>query len=178
MTSMSGSNVTHGNSGSGDFGNCVTQLKGSFRCYDSTTPSGALSFNPGYLKPVRSVAYFIKPDNRLPTLFKKEAGTSTPQPVVDGVEDIRIHYGLDTDSNGVANRYISAGGRSFRHLDWNQVTSIRVHLLTRSEAEILPEPPPPPALPRTYLFDGVETPQADRFLRREYVMTMALRNKG
>lgn len=178
LSSISGSTVTHTTSGGGDFSNCVNQLKGSFRCYDGSTPTGALSFNPGYLKPLESVSYFVKPDNGLPTLFRKEAGNPTALAIVDGIEDIRIHYGLDTDNDGVANRYISAGDRSFRHADWLQATSIRIHLLTRSETEILPAPAPSPAPPRTYLFDGVQVAQSDRFLRKEYVMTMALRNRG
>ncbi|MGI9281403.1 MAG: PilW family protein [Endozoicomonas sp.] len=177
LSSISGSTVTHTTSGGGDFRNCVTQLKGSFRCYDSSSPTGALSFNPGYLKPMESVGYFVKLDNGLPTLFRKEAGNANALAVVDGVEDVRIHYGLDTDNDGVANRYISAGDRSFRHADWLQTTSIRIHLLTRSESEVLPIPAPA-APPRTYLFDGIEVTQFDRFLRREYVMTMALRNRG
>ncbi|WOG26410.1 PilW family protein [Endozoicomonas sp. 8E] len=178
LSSISGSNLTHTTSGAGDFRNCVAQLKGSFRCYDGSTPSGALSFNPGYLKPLGSVGYFVKPDNGLPTLFRKEAGNPTAIAIVDGIEDIRIHYGLDTDNDGVTNRYIRAGDRSFRHADWLQTTAIRIHLLTRSETEILPVPAPLPAPPRTYLFDGQQVAQSDRFLRKEYVMTMALRNRG
>ncbi|WP_422132963.1 PilW family protein [Endozoicomonas sp. ALD040] len=178
LSSIGGSTLTHTTSGVGDFKNCVAQLKGSFRCYDGSTPSGALSFNPGYLKPLESVGYFVKPDNGLPTLFRKEAGNASALAIVDGIEDIRIHYGLDTDNDGVTNRYISAGDRSFRHADWLQTTAIRIHLLTRSETEILPVPAPPPAPPRTYLFDGQQVTQSDRFLRKEYVMTMALRNSG
>ena len=161
----------------GYFQNCVTSFRGSFRCYDSTTPLGTTSFSYGHLSPIRSRVYFIKDDGGLPTLFKKTSGVSGEQSIVDGIEKFHIHYGLDTNNNGVANQFIRAGDRSFRNMDWNQVVVIRIHLLTRSNIEVLP-PLPAGAPPRDYWFDGARVTQTDRFLRREYVSTLSLRNKG
>ena len=171
LTSVNGNNVVHGAVSTGDFRNCHTQVKGDFRCYDSTTTTGAETFDPGYLKPLKSVAFYIKPENGLPTLFRKEVGQPNPVAMVDGIERLRIYYGLDSDGNGSANRYVQAGGRSFRHADWRSVSSIRIHLIARSEIEVTPAP-------RDYFFDGKTVTPSDRFLRKEYVLTLALRNQG
>ena len=180
-SSVSGSNISHNTGGGGDFRNCATQLKGSFRCYDSSSPTGTLSFNPGYIRPLDTVGYFTKLEDNLPTLFRKDVSNGNGTALVDGIETMRIYYGMDTDSDGVTNQFINAGGRSFRHADWQQVIAIRVHLLVRSETTVIPED----LAPKAYFFDGTSvTPPdisagiPDRFLRKEYVMTMALRNQG
>lgn len=170
LTSISGNNVVHSSTGSGNFRNCFTDLKGNFRCYDSTSPSGAETFDPGFLKPLRSVAYFIGTENGLPGLFRKEAGATNSTLLVDGIEQMRIYYGQDKDSNGIANRFINAGDLSFQDADWHNISSIRIHLVSRSEIELTPTP-------RNYFFDGADVTATDRFLRREYVMTIALRNQ-
>lgn len=169
-SSVSGTTIGHTTGGSGNFRNCVTPLRGDFRCYDSSSPTGTLSFDPGFVRPLDSAAYFIKLEDGLPTLFRKDA-TNATTPLVDGIENIRVYFGLDTDGNAVANRYISAGDRAYRSGDWKSVTSVRVHLLVRSESEVTPTP-------RDYFFDGSTVTPTDNFLRKEYVMTMALRNQG
>ncbi len=169
LTSVSGSSLMHGTSGTSKFRNCYTQLRGTFRCYDGTSPARDINFNPGVLRPLKSVAYFIKPDNGIPTLFRKMAGNPTPEPIVDGIEQLRIYYGIDSDDNGSADRYIRAGARHFQHADWRNTSSIRIHLITRSEIEVTPTP-------RNYFFDGAEVTPTDRYLRKEYVLTLALRN--
>ena len=171
LTSINGNTVIHGTGGAGDFRNCFTQIKGSFRCYDGTSTTGAESFNPGNLKPLQSLAYYIKPENGLPTLFRKEVGNPTPVPMVDGIEQLRIYYGVDPDGNGSANRYVQAGDRIFQHADWRSIASIRIHLITRSEIEVTPTP-------RDYFFDGSTITPTDEYLRKEYVLTLDLRNQG
>ena len=180
-SSVSGSSLSHSGSGGGSFGNCFSQLEGNFRCYDSTRPTGPVSFNPGYIRPLDSVSYFIKLENNLPTLFRKEVSNPAGTPLVDGIESMRVYYGLDSDDDNVANQYINAGDRSWRHADWQQIASVRVHLLVRSETETIPED----LAPKAYFFDGqtVTPPDiapgvTDRYLRKEYVMTLGLRNPG
>ena len=180
LSSVSGNNISHATGGAGNLRNCFNQLKGDFRCYDSSSPTGTVSFDPGFVRPLDSVAYFIKLEDGLPTLFRKDAN-NTAIPLVDGIEAMRVYYGLDTDGNGVANRYINAGERAYKSADWKTVTSIRIHLLVRSEMEVTPGR-------REYFFNGVfitppddptDVPDPeDRFLRKEYIMTMALRNQG
>ena len=169
LASVSGTRVIHNTASVGNFRNCFTDLKGSFRCYDGSSPTGAENFNPGLLKPLRSTAYFIRTDNGIPGLFRKDAGNTNATLLVDGIEDMRIYYGLDKNANGVADRFIRPIDLSFQHSDWHNIRSIRLHLLSRSEVELTPTA-------RDYFFDGAVLSATDRFLRREYVMTIALRN--
>ncbi|MGB1272069.1 MAG: PilW family protein, partial [Endozoicomonas sp.] len=113
--------------------------------------------------------YFIKKDNDVRTLFKKNVSVEDAFPVVRGVEDIRIYYGLDKNEDGVADRFIRASDREGGHPDWKQVTVVRVHALVQSFVELTPSP-------RAYFFDGERVVPEDRFLRREYVMSIATRN--
>ncbi|OED40590.1 hypothetical protein ACH42_15985 [Endozoicomonas sp. (ex Bugula neritina AB1)] len=171
ITNTNGNRVQHSTGSVGDFSNCFSQLRDSFRCYDSTSPGGSKNFAPGSLKSLRSVAYYIKPENGLPTLFRKTVGVDNPEPLVDGIEMISIYYGLDTDADGSAERFLNAGDRAFRHDDWHNITAIRIHLITRSEIEVT-------TTPRDYYFDGLTLTPSDLFLRKEYVLTLALRNQG
>lgn len=48
--------------------------------------------------------------------------------IAEGVEDMLILYGLDTDNDGFANRYVNASGVN----NWASVVSVRVMLLVNS----------------------------------------------
>lgn len=49
-------------------------------------------------------------------------------PLVEGVEDLNFSYGLDVDSDGIANRYVDASEVA----SWNQVVTIRIAVLVSS----------------------------------------------
>lgn len=95
------------------------------------------------------------------------------QPILEGVENMRVYYCGDRGAGigcVLANQVQSS--------DWNRVKSIRISLLMRSSENNLVQEPQP------YQFDangdGVEetvTPN-DRFLRRVFTTTIALRNMG
>ncbi|KEQ14443.1 hypothetical protein GZ77_08740 [Endozoicomonas montiporae] len=179
LSSVSTTNIQYSAGSGTNFQNCTVQLKGNFRCYDSSSSTGITSFNPGYVIPLDSVAYYIRMENDLPTLFRKDVENINGIPLVDGIENMRIYYGLDTNDDGAANQYIGAGDRTYRHVDWHTVTSVKIHLLVRSETPVVPID----VAPIDYFFDGATiTPppdasgDADRYLRREYTMTVALRN--
>ncbi|KEI72839.1 PilW family protein [Endozoicomonas elysicola] len=157
--------------GTARFSNCSVALRGNFNCYDGSVSAGTVSFNPGSMRLVDSVVYFIKPDpaNGVNTLYRKTLGDTNALPVVGGIENMVIYYGLDSNGNGVANRFVNAGDRAFRNADWQQVTAIRIHLLTQSTGQLAPTP-------RAYFFDGTTVTPTDRLLRREYVMTIDVRN--
>ena len=179
LSSVGTTTVSYATGSGTELQNCTTQLKGDFRCYDASTPTGNTSFNPGFISPVDSVVYYIRLENGLPTLVRKDIQDQNGIPVVDGIEDMRIYYGLDTNGDGAVNQYINAGDRAYRHLDWHEVTSARIHILARSENPVVPAD----IAPVDYFFDGANiTPppaasgEPDRFLRREFTMTVALRN--
>ena len=86
------------------------------------------------------------------------AGGTAGQPLVEGVEDLQILYGEDTDaiSDGIANQYATAGA-----VNMARVVSVRVQLRLRS--------------PDDNLTDTV-TAFGDRRIRRVFTNTVTLRN--
>ncbi len=88
--------------------------------------------------------------------------------IVAGVEEMQIYFGDDTDANGVPNRFLAAGTAG---LNMQRVVSVRVHLLVRTNT------PNVSAGDQAYYFDhAVRAPVGDGQIRREYSLTVALRN--
>jgi type IV pilus assembly protein PilW len=79
--------------------------------------------------------YFIANNNEdgdgIPTLKRAELGTVNFNivPLVDGIENMQIEYGVDSDNDGVPNSYTSAPANT---TDWRNTMSARVHLLARN----------------------------------------------
>ncbi|MFQ6023931.1 MAG: PilW family protein [Acidiferrobacterales bacterium] len=93
--------------------------------------------NDAELMKLVSRAYYIGTGaSGQPALFRKEliAGVPQPQELVEGVEDMRVFYGEDTDvtADGVANIYRTADIVA----DWSKVTSVRIGLLVRTVDEL------------------------------------------
>lgn len=86
------------------------------------------------------------------------AGAATLQPLVEGVEDMQVLYGVDTDtiSDGIANQYAPANA-----VNMARVVSVRVQLRVHS--------------PDDNLTDAV-TAFGDRRIRRVFTKTVTLRN--
>jgi type IV pilus assembly protein PilW len=95
--------------------------------------------------------------------------TSAADPVemVEGIENMQIWYGEDTDAtpDGMANYYISAN----QVINMARVVSVRVSLLLRSLEEVASQPV-------RYVYNGDTQIENDRFLRRVFTTTIALRN--
>jgi type IV pilus assembly protein PilW len=103
-------------------------------------------------------------DNSRPT------STTNPIELVEGVENMQILYGADTDAtpDGTANYYVPAGTAG---LNMNQVVSIRVSVLVRSMNDGLA------AQPVAYTYNGATVTPTDRRIRRVFTSTIALRNR-
>lgn len=91
-----------------------------------------------------------------PSLFLNDDGID--QEMVDGVENMQVLYGEDTNADGTANRYVSAGTAG---LDMENVVSVRVVLTLRT------------------LEDNVSlaTANGDRRIRQDFFITVTLRNR-
>ena len=89
------------------------------------------------------------------------------QPIVSGIEQMQIYFGEDTDGDGVANRMMAPNDAA---LNMDQVVSLRLNLLVRSgnDREALTE--------QTYFYDDQTFEADDNRLRRQYSMTVAIRN--
>ncbi|MBN8728490.1 MAG: PilW family protein [Xanthomonadales bacterium] len=133
------------------------------------------------------MALFVmnRPDTSTPALymrrFQRDSTTlGSPEELVEGVENMQLRYGFDTDDNGTADEYRTAaevvagavddGARDVR---WRQVVSVRVALLLRS-----PDRAAVPSGTRKYSLLGTEvTPPDDGAMRQVYETTIALRNR-
>lgn len=114
--------------------------------------------------------YFISTDGTgEPSLYCLGSGSATPQPLLDGVENMQVLYGVDTDPspNGVtgdtthsANKYVPSN--QVPSSEWPNVVSVRVSFTAVSADDNLA------------LQAG---PNGDRRLRRTFTTTAALRNR-
>jgi type IV pilus assembly protein PilW len=107
--------------------------------------------------------YFIQND----ALQRTVNGTTTE--LVEGIEDMQILYGEDTDNDFTPNYYVDAGNV----VNIDNVVSVRVNLLAVSADNNLA------TAPVDYIFNGsTVTPSAgDLRLRREFSSTIAVRNR-
>ncbi|MEO5365603.1 MAG: PilW family protein [Magnetococcus sp. WYHC-3] len=125
--------------------------------------------------PVATVIFYVgQGRSGEPALFR-QAGESAPEELVEGVEQLQILYGEDTDGDGRTNRYLAADGAG---LDFSRVVSLRLALLVRS-----PLPAAEPDTGRVYLMGGATATTAlsvvapaDGRARQVFSTTIQLRN--
>jgi len=105
-----------------------------------------------------------------PEIFQQD-GTQivgyNAQPLLEGVENIQITYGIDNNGDGTADRYDLSTGVT----DWNQVVSVRISLLLQSAEDNIT------TAPQSYTFNNATVTPADRRLRRVFTTTVGLRNR-
>jgi type IV pilus assembly protein PilW len=90
------------------------------------------------------------------------------QPITGGVQEMQVYFGEDTDNNRVANRWLAPGTAG---LDMTRVVSVRIHLRVRTNGNEIS------AGPQAYFFDdALQAAVNDGQIRREYSVTVALRN--
>ncbi len=90
--------------------------------------------------------------------------------LIEGVENMRVLYGLDSSGDGNPNEYREYGAG----LDWENVLSIRLELLMQSlQPNVLPDPQP-------YFFGGETIDDAridDRRMRQVFSTTIGIRGR-
>jgi type IV pilus assembly protein PilW len=99
-------------------------------------------------------------------LFRQEFN-GVVEELVEGVEDMQVLYGIDSDNDQFPNQYVT----SDLVPNFNAVVSLRIMLLIHSIDDFVTE------APQTYTFNGVLTTPADRRLRQVFSTTIALRNR-
>jgi len=96
-----------------------------------------------------------------PALFRQTLGNAASmnvEEIVEGVEDMQLLYGEDSDDDGTPNRYVDSASVA----DWNNIVSVRIELQVRS------------------MEDNVAaklTAYGDRKLRRTFTTSIAIRNR-
>ena len=125
----------------------------------------------------RSYTYFIQPGTGgLPSLWRLDnnkavAASTNPVELIEGVENMQILYGVDTDADGVANNYLAGTTANIPATDWDKVVSMRTFLLLQSAEDNVTDKP----VPYYYVASAAQTP-TDRRLRKVFSSTVALRN--
>lgn len=109
-----------------------------------------------------------------PALFRRTLGTSggstatlSNEELIEGVENMQILYGEDTDDDGSANKYVAADSATM-----DNVMSIRLSLLMRTTEDNLASEP------QTYTYNGSTVTATDKRIRRVFDTTVKLRNRG
>lgn len=131
----------------------------------------------------RSLTFYVAPnDLDQPALFRK-SGSEPAEEMVEGVENMQVRYGYDSNGDGAVESYETAAFISGVADGWMQVMSVRIGLLVRSPGEI----PQGRLDTRSYNVDGdpdtgvagreYVLAAADRRLRRVFSATIGLRNK-
>ncbi|MCX7098670.1 MAG: PilW family protein [Methylococcales bacterium] len=94
--------------------------------------------------------------------------TGADADIVQGIENMQILYGADTDGNGTPNYFVPAGTSG---LNMAQVVSVRLSLLVVSLDDNLTQQP------LAYTYNGATVTPADRRIRRVFTTTVAVRNR-
>jgi type IV pilus assembly protein PilW len=90
-----------------------------------------------------------------------------PQELVDGVTNLQILYGEDTDADGTANYYVPATSVA----DMEMVVSLKISLLVQSYEDNLAD------TPMTYTYNGATTTAGDNRLYQVFNSTVTVRNR-
>ncbi len=84
------------------------------------------------LYPLRVIRYHVATGTNgvAPSLYRAQNTAGNGDELIEGVENLQITYGEDTNGDGTANRYVSA--TSLTAAGWEDVVSMRVALLLSS----------------------------------------------
>jgi type IV pilus assembly protein PilW len=134
-----------------------------------------------YVNAIVTKTFFIAPglamndEGEKPLSLWQKNGISAPVEIVEGVEDLQITYGIDTDSDDIPNRYVDADAV----LDFDDVLMIRVQVTTNSVNDVGGTKTPSHGCVSSggsqECLDGLTY---DGLLRRTFTQTIALRNQS
>ena len=168
------------NTGTGTPGNCTKDLGAS--CPGSTP----YTFKPGssllsmyangyYIKPSATQVNGVSVGNSL--WMRSLTGQTTGEPadveLINGVENMQIEYGVNTNADSSADKYVKAD--SITAADWANVVSVKISLLLATPATDNNLS----SKSQTYTYNGVTTTATatDRRVRHVYTSIINLRNR-
>ena len=173
-TGNGGNKANHNTGNSASPGNCTKGLGVPVVC--STLGNGYAYKDDAFLMRAIGHAYYIDiASNGVPALFREsldEGGlTTTAEEMVQGVENMQLQYGVDTDGDSIPDKYLDAD-EIVDPLEWEtDVVTARVTLMLRSLTELASEPQSVSFLGNTYV-------PTDNYVRRVFSSTVKLRNRG
>lgn len=125
--------------------------------------------NNGAVFSLQAVTYSIQPSasgSGEPALWR--AVNNVDQELIEGVEQMQVMFGEDTDGDGTPNQYLASDAVG----NLNNVTAIRLWLVVRSENDEVIDNS------QTYTINGINENQGDTRLRQVFSATITLRNKA
>lgn len=129
--------------GSSGVGNCTKALKGNFDCSNQSGASSTAYSDGSSVFSIRSVGYYIKDPDKVasissPTLYQVNyaanfsSASTTEQPLVEGVSDLEILYGVRSGNNV---QYKTADVVEAAD-EWDDVMSLRLDVEAQSLTEV------------------------------------------
>jgi type IV pilus assembly protein PilW len=177
MTNVNNNNtiavVDHGTGASTTPGNCTKGLGHPLVCDTNGTP---YTFAPGSkILRMSGINYHIRTNgNGEPALYRTRLAASggnsvrLTEELAEGIEDMQITYGEDTNNDKAVDQYITANAVT----DWSKVLSVRLSLLLASVGTDAYT-----TEPQQYIFNGATVTPTDRRLRKVFDTTIAVRNR-
>jgi type IV pilus assembly protein PilW len=135
---------------------------------NSTTDLEVIYGNDAEVVEIGTVSYYVRNNDYsgLPGLYQRE-GNNNAEELIEGVENMQILYGEDTNGDFSANRYLPANSIS----DWANMVSVRLSLVLMTVEDNLT------SSAQTYQFNGASITAPDRRLRRVFTSTVGIRNR-
>lgn len=96
--------------------------------------------------------------------------TDNPKELVEGIENMQILYGVDTDNDKNADQY-NTGDVVNGASNWPDVVSVRISLLIQSMDDRIA------TAQQTYEYNGTTTTATDRRLRQVFTTLISVRNR-
>ena len=157
-------NIAHSNAGTATPGNASASWGGN------SAPDGERFGTDSEIMHIATVVYYIavNPATGRAGLWRS-SGNSTPVELVEGVVNMQVLYGRDSDGDAIPDQYATATSISNAGA-WGQVLGVRVQLLVQSANDnMVPDPQP-------YTFYGTTVTPTDRRLRYMFVATTGMRS--
>ena len=175
--------LKHSQTTTGTSGNCSDLLGGNGDCTAAAKPKLKIhTFGLGtQLVKFTAVGYYIGVSSGADSmsLYRRRLADNTTatyvsEEILQGVENMQILYGVNTDQDTSPERYFPANGVVTTSTDWNDVVSVRIGLLLHTPDQVSGE-----TATRTYHLAGTRvTPAADRRMRFSFNSSVKLRNRA
>lgn len=170
-SSTTSTTVEHVSGAGAPTGNCVANLGAKPVVAGACNTATAKAFPMGskVSKVLGTLYYIANNPAGEPSLYRQRLDKGVPQTeeLVEGVEDLQVQYGVDTNADkSVDSTVATAGGVG----SWDQVQTVQISLLLRSDNNALDQP-------QTHTFNGTTYGAADRRIRKVFNTTIAVRSR-
>ncbi len=103
-------------------------------------------------------------------LFVYDSTTTTKTELVEGIEDMQIKYGVDTDDNDIADDYQTADVIDTAN-NWDKVISAEISLLLKTQKDNLT------TAQQSFSYNGTTINATDKRLYHVYTTVISIRNR-